>query len=284
MSLLSRLARTIGFGSDADDNGHSADAARNPIEPNRQPVRPTDADDVLLTPEGRYRAGGYSFSTEHQARDFLRRHKQPLGASEAIRAAVQLARRLEEQRPAYRPPEFTPARPSTATGSRREPLHWVAGPARETIGGVSFDAHLVYIGARDQQAWPRNQSAIDPALPVGGRDDPDGGALSWSPDYSYMTPETRRNYLIWLAAGRPGGSTIGYVKLYFGGLERRLLLDNSKTEAPAILVELRRLIDLYGDHYDFGWTRTIRAGSRSCSSAPIVTRSMCDRSAVCSSA
>lgn len=136
--------------------------------------------------------------------------------------------------------------------STREPLRWVTGPARETVGGIGFDAYLVYIGERDQQAWPRNQSGIDPALPVGSRDDPDGTALSWSPDYCFMTPETRRSYLAWLAAGRPGGAAIGYVKLYFGGLERRLLLDNAKAEAPAILVELRRLLALYGDHYDFG--------------------------------
>ena len=229
------------------------------------------ADGIITTADGRFRAGGYSFATEHQARDFLRRHLRPFSPSASDhRAALQPARRLEEQRPAYRERGTAPAPAKPVAAAKRTGVHWIVEPARETIAGITFDAHLVYVGGRDQQAYPRNQSAIDHALPVGTRDDPEGTALSWSPDYCFMTPETRRSYLVWLAAGRPGGAAIGYVKLYFAGLERRLLFDGlqrsvgnekhlngselseAKAEAPAILAELRRLIGLYGDHYDFG--------------------------------
>lgn len=207
---------------------------------------------IAVGPDGRYHAAGYSFTSERQALDFLRRRTSAADPASGIRhPSLQSARRMEEeQRPAYReqPGISAPGR-AVAKGSA---VRWVAGSSRETVAGITFDAHLVYIGTRDQHAYPRNQSVIDPGLPVSTRDDPEGTALSWSPDYCFMTPETRRSYLVWLAAGRPGGAAIGYVKLYFGGLERRLLLDDAKAEAPTILAELRRLIALYGDHYDFG--------------------------------
>lgn len=255
MSLWSKLTRTIGLGSDADKAACPSEPVRQPSDARSLPAKFDDADEVALTPDGRYHVGAYWFTTEHQARDFLQRIRRRSSALEVAPANLQPAQRLEEQRPAYRPVAGrAPVQPRAIAnpGTKRKAVHWVTGPARATISGIAFDAYLVYLGARDQRAWPPNHSAIDPTLPVGSRDDPEGVGLSWRPDYRDMTPEARRSYLVWLAAGRPGGAAVGYVKLYFSGLERRLLLDDAKAEAAAILAELRRLDTLYGDHPDFG--------------------------------
>jgi uncharacterized tellurite resistance protein B-like protein len=63
----------------------------------------------------------------------------------------------------------------------------------------------------------------------------------------------RRAYLNWLAGGRQDPEVdIGFVFLFFYGLERRAIVDASKDEAaqadwPAIATELRRLLGIYGN-------------------------------------
>ena len=60
-----------------------------------------------------------------------------------------------------------------------------------------------------------------------------------------------------ISAGYPRGRKepgidIGYVFLFFYGLERRLILDSPpEAEVSALLDELRRLRGLYGEHHSF---------------------------------
>ncbi len=73
------------------------------------------------------------------------------------------------------------------------------------------------------------------------------------PSYSEISPSARRAYLNWLASGRSHPEAdIGYVFLFFYGIERRALVDaNSDPEArsdmPLIAQELRRLLTIYGE-------------------------------------
>lgn len=121
------------------------------------------------------------------------------------------------------------------------------------MGSVTFDAQLVYVGNQnDPYAHPRHPSLIDPALPVSESYSPSHSVQTWNIDYLAFEPAVRRGYLEWLAAGRPDGASPAFAKLYFHGLERRLLLDDAKAEAPAILAELRRLMPFYGADYNFG--------------------------------
>jgi len=79
--------------------------------------------------------------------------------------------------------------------------------------------------------------------------------LNWrrQPSYSEITPRARRAYLSWLAGGRRDPEAdIGYVFLFFYGLERRAIVDDLKDEQaqrdrPAIAQELRRLLVIYGE-------------------------------------
>lgn len=228
---------------------------------------------VTKSADGRYRAGGYVFETEPQARSYALRRTSGV-------PGLQSARRVEEARPTYQLPPPPPAPPSTpppppqrtkpsptlwapphqpsvrrvrpAVKPQREP-RWIVGPELLEIGPISFDAKLVYVGHQaDPYGYPRHPALIDPALTVAERYVSSDTVNSWNADYHAFDPAARRGYLEWLAAGRPGGAAPAFAKLYFYGLERRLLLDDAKAEAHLILAELRRLMVSYGEDYNFG--------------------------------
>lgn len=81
--------------------------------------------------------------------------------------------------------------------------------------------------------------------------------MDYWPSYSDTSPESRGAYLKWLSTGKNDPEAdIGYVFLYFYGLERRLLHDlaNSRTaenEIQAIQKEIERLLSIYGGNGSF---------------------------------
>lgn len=86
--------------------------------------------------------------------------------------------------------------------------------------------------------------------------------MGYWPSYEEISPSCRAAYLAWLADGRRDPSAyIGYVFLYFYGLERRVLHDYSQgassgEERTEIFKEVKRLLKLYGDDNSFaqyGW-------------------------------
>ena len=94
---------------------------------------------------------------------------------------------------------------------------------------------------------------MTPGLAVSSRN-PDwaGDRLGYWPSYAGLQPAQRAAYLGWLNAGRSYSAIgIGYVFLFFYGVERRILLDalrdeSARAEVPALLAEVARLRDLYG--------------------------------------
>lgn len=94
---------------------------------------------------------------------------------------------------------------------------------------------------------------VDPACNVaasGG--DPEGRTVPYWPSYQSVSPVARRTFLLWMAGGRNDPSIgIGYVFLFFYGLERRLLVDEAISEAPALIAEVRRLVSIYGTNGSF---------------------------------
>lgn len=101
-------------------------------------------------------------------------------------------------------------------------------------------------------------SLLDPSLNVDFRS-PDyaGDQMGYWPRFSRISPQSRAAYIEWLASERADPDTyIGYVFLFFYGIERRLLIDDPKGEVSdderkALVQELRRLKEVYGNHRSF---------------------------------
>ena len=138
---------------------------------------------------------------------------------------------------------------------------WIPQGKFVTIGGYDIPGGMLYVGhGLPSCSGHRVEPAlINPKLPVES-DQPDrhGNYMSYWPSYSEIKPASRAAYLEWLAGGRGDPTAyIGYVFLYFYGLERRLLFDAShsaaaRAERSAILGEVQRLLSIYGDKGSFG--------------------------------
>lgn len=138
---------------------------------------------------------------------------------------------------------------------------WIPSGRSVTVAGHTIECGLVYVG-RDLPSASRwggvEPALIDPRLPVDNRQ-PDlaGTGLHYWPSYGEIPPGSRAAYLRWLAGGRSDLRTpIGYVFLFFYGLERRLLADALQApsvwaEANQICREVERLLGIYGDNGSF---------------------------------
>lgn len=139
---------------------------------------------------------------------------------------------------------------------------WVA-PGREvSVQGYTLPGGMTYVGsglAAGSSGWSLEPALIDPELPVDRRRPDRGGELldRYAPTYAELAPASRAAYLEWLAAGRATPDTpIGYVFLFFYGLERRFLEDRkgsaaARREAPELVAEVERLLELYADNHSF---------------------------------
>lgn len=167
------------------------------------------------------------------------------------------------ERSPSQPPATSPAAP-TRRGEpgiqRLNPTAQWAGPGtRIRVGAYELPGGMLYVGrglrAPSGDAEP---ALINPGLGTDTRSpDHRGGSMDYWPSYAEITPQARSAYLMWLADGRRQPSAyIGYVFLFFYGLERRVLVDiltdsSLRWELPLIRAEVRRLLDIYGANTSF---------------------------------
>ncbi len=134
------------------------------------------------------------------------------------------------------------------------PGRWVPAGEPTQISSVTIPGGMVYVGT----SLPTPLGANDPCLidtskAVSNHGDYTERQMSYWPSYSEVSPAARRAYLNWLAGGRSDpAADIGFVFLFFYGLERRAIIDQSKGLATAadvvsIADELRRLLGIYGE-------------------------------------
>lgn len=130
---------------------------------------------------------------------------------------------------------------------------WVQPNETIQVAGLSLPGGLFYVGARMSSTSGRTDPAlINPGLPVARRGDFTQRQMDYWPSYSEISPSARRAYLEWLAGGRSDPRCdIGFVFLFFYGLERRVILadkEDSSARAgwPVIEDEIRRLLSIYG--------------------------------------
>lgn len=240
---LSRVARRFGelVSGTTDDAvaefGPKVSPAETIAPPQRGAPPTRDAstqlpDGVLVSDNGRFVACGYSFSTLEQAKNHL----------------VALSR----PRPA--PPTFSPAPAPApkASAGRRAPSRWVGQTETLDVGGRLVALEFAYYGTPTSYEPRHDKSRIDPSLPIDPRGDRLGATLGYWQTYAGLDPKARWTYLDWLESGRSEPTTpIGYVFLFFYGLEQRLLVDDAREDVPVLFAEVRRLVEIYGENHSF---------------------------------
>ena len=232
---LARVAKRVGamLGGQEDVRDQPATnsfAAPNTSSPGaeKQPITSVAGHaGVHVDVSGRYISGGYSFSTLDQAIDHEGRRHTPVA------------------------PAPTKQKAASVIHGRATP-RWISAPETISAGGRSFVADMVYHGTPLRYDPRHDQSRIDPTLRVDPRGGPYGSTLDYWPSYQGLDPRARATYIAWLEGGRTDREIpIGYVFVFFYGLEQRLLLDDSRDEASAIFAETRRLLALHGDNHSF---------------------------------
>lgn len=129
-----------------------------------------------------------------------------------------------------------------------------------TVRGFEIRSGMVYVGSSMSAApidgWSRSVAVaclIDPKLKVGSLPSGSPTDTVYWPSYANISAVQRAAYLHWLSTGRCDPSyPVGYVFLYFYGLERRLLLDGPEPNEEAMLVaEVQRLRELFSKDGSF---------------------------------
>lgn len=239
---LSRVARRFGemmSGVQASDtDGPTLTPHPRGATPTAAPTPPTNMNSappgINLSANGRYLFGGYSFSTLEQAADYAKR------MTKLAAPAVTVA-----------PARLSQLAPSTSKG-QRAPACWVEKATSVMVGSRTITVDMVYYGTPGRHDPARDKSRIDPTLPIDPRGDRTGDTLTYWQSYDRLDPRARWTYLDWLEGGRTDPTIpIGYVFVFFYGLEQRLLVDDAKDEAAAIFAELRRLLAIHGENYSF---------------------------------
>lgn len=151
---------------------------------------------------------------------------------------------------------------------------WVPQGKSSQVAGYTIPGGFIYVGSGllNVQGWSVEPAQIDPSLPVDkSSSDRLGVHMSYWPSYSEIDPSSRNAYLQWLAEGCcDPGINIGYVFLYFYGLERRVLADpknsySAGSESEEIVAEVKRLGTIYRNpsflSYTTGFINTVEARS-----------------------
>lgn len=131
---------------------------------------------------------------------------------------------------------------------------WVPPGESIEVAGVNLPGGMLYVGGRLKAL----NGGAEPCLISGRHTVARVGnyrarQMGYWPSYAEASPEERRAYLNWLSEGRSNPDCdIGYVFLFFYGLERRVIVDSrddpaARNDWPAIIVELRRLLAIYGE-------------------------------------
>ena len=241
--------------------GEETDAARIPAEQLRpvEPILPIEPEpSASAIPPSDALPGGSSISDHVATRN--------LAAVEMARARV-LTTDTKVFSPAptiprSAPDPISPITEPSATNPAWYPgmaprvrSDWVPRGTAVTVAGLTIPGGLIWVGSSlpCRNDCSKNENClIDPKLTVASKRDLSGQYMPYWPSYSEIHPSSRRAYLDWLAGPRDDPSTyIGYVFLYFYGLERRLLFDEAADDRDVMRGEVERLLTVYGDNHSF---------------------------------
>lgn len=163
--------------------------------------------------------------------------------------------------PAMRLDRVAPRRPpSEGEALQQSETCWIPAGQTVEVSGRRIDGGMLYVG-QDLVAlngYQLDPALIDPALPVARQSRGFSAAnMGYWPSYSQIDASARASYLDWLASGRRDPrADIGYVFLFFYGLERRALFDaprlgSGRADVPSIIREVEGLLGAYGENASF---------------------------------
>lgn len=249
------VAEAIRSRERATDTAQTPDEQVLPLEPDL-PIAFTPVSAVTPPTEGALRDKSLSELVAARNRAAVEMARAGESATDRDVPSLELAMRRAVPGPIPQiavPPAVTPtSSPRVIPGTRAE---WLPCGVSTTVAGLVIPGGLIWVGGslprRNDRA--RNENClIDPTLTVATKRDLSGQYMPYWPSYSEIHPWSRRAYLDWLAGPRSDPETyIGYVFLYFYGLERRLMLDEGADDRDVIRGEVERLLAVYGGNHSF---------------------------------
>lgn len=161
----------------------------------------------------------------------------------ALRTSVEPTQKLESPPP---PPARTPLPLPTRPSGPELGQPWFAGPGSSVVAyGQTLDEPLIYVCDRKVYR-DADASLLCLRRPIEPPKQDIQGALGYWPEVARLWPSQLGEYVQWLASGRKDSAIdVGYVFLYFYGLERRVLVDCQ--DFAAIAREVSRLMNVYAD-------------------------------------
>jgi len=125
---------------------------------------------------------------------------------------------------------------------------WIPHGQSVTIAGITIPDGMIYVGTNSKSGYGSDPCQIDPSKSVASSGEFTERQFGYWPSYSDISATARRAYLNWLAGGRGHpDADVGYVFLFFYGLERRVIIDAEQADYPVIAQEIRRLLSIYGN-------------------------------------
>lgn len=149
---------------------------------------------------------------------------------------------------------------SEEKSKNKSPGKWIKPGESITIKGQVFSAGNFYFGGQLSSLDGRGTEAslVDESLKIEKRDSSYADeSLSYWPKFISLTPKGRGAYLSWLAGSRNDpGTPLGYIFIYFYGLERRVAVDSidqsvDDAEFKSLFDEILRLKSIYGGSRSF---------------------------------
>lgn len=174
----------------------------------------------------------------------------------------------------------------------KSPGRWISPGDSVNVAGYTITGGNFYFGGKlsSTNQYGSEASLIDDTLKIEKATCRESdSSLGYWPKYIGLSPKSRGAYLNWLSSDRNDPNTlIGYVFLYFYGLERRVIVDSIKrgqvddSEFAAIASEIRRLLSVYGKHPAFNsyafrlleWMKLLRPKQVSISSDDVARNNL----------